>query len=127
MKTILQLVFTAATLFFISFMPNQVAAQNRGGGIPDLTEEQRLEMRKLKDDHFLERNRMDDRMRNDRMEMRKKYDQRLRSILSEKQYYAFKQKAKNKGMKRQGQGRKGQGRNGQNHKGSRQGRGQRSF
>ncbi|MBP6397462.1 MAG: hypothetical protein KA340_06255 [Saprospiraceae bacterium] len=127
MKTTLQLVFTAATLFFISFLPNQVMSQHRGGGIPDLSEEQRLEMRKLKDDHFLERNRMNDRMRNDRMEMRKKYDQRLRSILSEKQYYAFKQKAKNKGMKRQGQGRKGQGRNGQNHKGSRQGRGQRSF
>ncbi|HMS97735.1 MAG TPA: hypothetical protein PKA12_03275 [Saprospiraceae bacterium] len=127
MKTTLQLVFTAATLFFISFMPNQVMAQHRGGGIPDLSEEQRLEMRKLKDDHFLERNRMNDRMRNDRMEMRKKYDQRLRSILTEKQYYAFKQKAKNKGMKRQGQVRNGQGRKGQGHRGGRQGRGQRSF
>ncbi|HRG66366.1 MAG: hypothetical protein KBF57_09880 [Saprospiraceae bacterium] len=127
MKTTLQLVFTAATLVFISFLPSQTIAQHRGGGIPDLSEEQRLEMRKLKDDHFLERNRMNDRMRNDRMEMRKKYDQRLRSILTEKQYYAFKQKAKNKGMKRHGQGRNGQDRKGQGHRGSRQGRGQRSF
>lgn len=106
MKTIHKLILSTAMLMILAFTPHQTSAQQRGEGIPDLTEQQRTEMRKLKDEHFMERNRMADRVKNDRREMHKKYDQKLRSILTEKQYYAFKQKAKNKGRAK-GKGRKG--------------------
>ncbi len=120
MKTTFQFILASAMLIVVSFIPNQAAGQRGRQDIPDLTEEQRVEMRKLKDEHFMERNRMADRMRNDRMEMRKKYDQRLRNILSEKQYYAFKQKAKNKALKRKGMGQRGGGRKGRGfHRGQR--------
>lgn len=119
MKTTIQFILASAMLMAMSFAPSAAVAQRGRQDIPDLTEQQRVEMRKLKDDHFMERNRMSDRMRNDRMEMRKRYDQRLRSILSEKQYYAFRQKAKNKAFKRKGMGQRG-GRKGRGfHRGQR--------
>lgn len=121
MKTTFQFLLATFLLLAVAFQPNKVLAQRQGNGIPDLTEEQRIEMKKLKDDHFMERNRMSDRMRHDRMEMRKKYDQKLRSILTEKQYYAFRQKAKNKAFKRKGMGQRG-GRKGRGIR-----RGQRAF
>ena len=109
------MIFSLVLLIMVTAVPGQLQAQRQGRGIPDLTEEQRVELRKLKDEHFMERNRMADRMRNDRMGMRKRYDERLRSILSEKQYYAFRQRGKDKAMKRKGLGRK----HGRFHRGQR--------
>ncbi|MBK8698051.1 MAG: hypothetical protein IPN29_00025 [Saprospiraceae bacterium] len=99
MKTGFYFRLLALALMMFTFVQQDAVAQrgrNRGMEGMDLTEAQRGELKKLREERFLENHRMQDRMKADRMEMRQRHDKQLRSILTEKQYYACKDKAKGK-------------------------------
>ena len=48
MKTTFQFLLATFCCFAVTFQPNKVIAQRQGNGIPDLTEEQRMEMKNSK-------------------------------------------------------------------------------
>lgn len=60
----------------------------------NLSPRQADDMKALKEESFIQRNRMKDKMKTERRAFRDNHDKKLRSILDEKQYYAFKQKSK---------------------------------
>ncbi|MBK8700560.1 MAG: hypothetical protein IPN29_13930 [Saprospiraceae bacterium] len=110
MKTGFYFRLLALALMMFTFVQQDAVAQrgrNRGMEGMDLTEAQRGELKKLREERFLENHRMQDRMKADRMEMRQRHDKQLRSILTEKQYYAFKDKAKGKKRMHASKGRGG--------------------
>ncbi len=61
----------------------------------NLSEKQVADLKKLRDDSRVEKGKLNDKIKADRIAMHEKHDKQLRSILDEKQYYAFKEKAKN--------------------------------
>jgi hypothetical protein len=75
-----------------------------------LNADQVKKMEALKEEHFLESNRLREKMKAEHEALRNSYDTKLKSILTEKQYYEFKAKAR-KGMAKRGKhgakGRKG--------------------
>jgi hypothetical protein len=73
----------------------------------NLTQKQREDLEKLKSEAQVEKGKMREKHRSDKMAMHDNYDKRLRTILDEKQYYAFKAKtAKHaKKMRKQGKNR----------------------
>lgn len=69
----------------------------------NLSPKQMDDMRALKEESFIERNRLKEKYKNDRRTLSESHDKKLRAILDEKQYYAFKQKMRahiHKKMKR---------------------------
>lgn len=72
----------------------------------NLSQKQRDDLEKLKGEAQVERGRMHDKHKAEKMVMRDNFDKRLRSILDEKQYYAFKAKMKKHGRKMRSDGHK---------------------
>ena len=60
----------------------------------NLSPRQMDDMKSLQEETFIQKNRMKDRMKADGRALRDNHDKKLRSILDEKQYYAYKQNMK---------------------------------
>lgn len=72
----------------------------------NLTQKQRDDLEKLKSEAQVERGKMREKHRADKMAMHESYDKKLRTILDEKQYYAFKAKTGKHAKKMRKQGKK---------------------
>lgn len=72
----------------------------------NLTQKQREDLERLKSEAQVERGKMREKHRADKMAMHDSYDKKLRSILDEKQYYAFKAKTGKHAKKVRKQGKK---------------------
>ncbi len=72
----------------------------------NLSQKQREDLAQLKTEGQVERGRMQDKHKADKMAMHEKNDKKLRSILDEKQYYAYKAKKEKHSKKMRKHGRK---------------------
>jgi hypothetical protein len=91
-----------AALIFITFT-TQVEAQqnfkNRKAEISEklnLTEAQKSQLEALKNEMVVERGKMNDKSKTEKRELLEKYDEKLKSILNEKQYYLYKEEMKSR-------------------------------
>lgn len=89
-------------LIAITFTITNIQAQNNRGKErhEDLSRELNLsprqadDMKALHEESFIQKNRMKDKMKAEHRAFRDNHDKKLRSILDEKQYYAYKNKMK---------------------------------